>query len=159
MFRTISPKDLARYQRTSEVLAALEIERVNYRITEVNDWVIVHPSGKAQNNEPFRVKYLFHRWLTKKGIRVIVNLKEISQFGVWEMGLLTSFKKEVGQRDGILRLCNLSPCLQGYFQNDRFAEQFETYRDLEGAMESESKAFRESIRSGLEIFYQKAEER
>jgi anti-anti-sigma factor len=141
MFRTISPKDLARYQRTSEVLAALEIERVNYRITEVNDWVIVHPSGKAQNNEPFRVKYLFHRWLTKKGIRVIVNLKEISQFGVWEMGLLTSFKKEVGQRDGILRLCNLSPCLQGYFQNDRFAEQFETYRDLEGAMESESKSF------------------
>jgi len=131
MFRTISPKNFARYQRTSEVLAALEIERVNYRITEVNDWVIVHPSGKAQNNEPFRVKYLFHRWLTQKGIRVIVNLKEISQFGVWEMGLLTSFKKEVGQRDGILRLCNLSPCLQSYFQNDRFAEQFETYRDLE----------------------------
>ena len=158
MFRTISPKDLARYERTSEVLAALEIERVNYRITEVNDWVIVHPSGKAQNNEPFRVKYLFHRWLTKKGIRVIVNLKEISQFGVWEMGLLTSFKKEVGQRAGILRLCSLSPCLQGYFQNDRFAEQFETYRDLEGAMESESKAFRESIRSGGRFPIKKAEE-
>ena len=118
-------------------MAALEIERVNYRITEVNDWVIVHPSGKAQNNEPLRVKYLFHRWLTQKGIRVIVNLKEISQFGVWEMGLLTSFKKEVDQRAGILRLCSLSPCLQGYFQNDRFAEQFEIYRDLEGAMESE----------------------
>ena len=118
-------------------MAALEIERVNYRITEVNDWVIVHPSGKAQNNEPLRVKYLFHRWLTQKGIRVIVNLKEISQFGVWEMGLLTSFKKEVDQRAGILRLCNLSPCMQGYFQNDRFAEQFEIYRDLEGAMESE----------------------
>lgn len=137
MFRAISPEGLARHQRTPEVLAALEIERVNYRITEVNDWVIVHPSGKAQNNEPLRVKYLFHRWLTQKGIRVIVNLKEISQVGVWEMGLLTSFKKEVDQRAGILRLCNLSPCLQGYFQNDRFAEQFETYRDLEGAMESE----------------------
>jgi anti-anti-sigma factor len=115
----------------------LEIERVNYRITEVNDWVIVHPSGKAQNNEPLRVKYLFHRWLTQKGIRVIVNLKELSQVGVWEMGLLTSFKKEVDQRAGILRLCSLSPCLQGYFQNDRFSERFEIYGDLEGAMESE----------------------
>ena len=122
-------------------MAALEIERVNYRITELNDWVIVHASGRAQNNEPLRVKYLFHRWLTQKGIRVIVNLKEISQFGVWEMGLLTSFKKEVDQRAGILRLCCLTPCLQGYFQNDRFVEQFETYRDVEGAMESESKSF------------------
>ena len=118
-------------------MATLEIGWVNYRITEVNDWVIVHPSGKAENNEPLRVKYLFHRWLTQKGIRVIVDLKEISHFGVWEMGLLTSFKKEVDQRAGILRLCNLSPCLQGYFQNDRFAEQFEFYRDLECAMEGE----------------------
>jgi hypothetical protein len=33
-----------------------------------------------------------------KRYRVIVNLKEISQFGVWEMGLLTSFKKE---KDGL----------------------------------------------------------
>lgn len=135
MLRIVSSKDLARYQRTSEVLVALEIERVNYRITEVNDWMIVHPSGKAQNNEPLRVKYLFHRWLTQKGIRVIVNLKEISQFGVWEMGLLTSFKKEVDQRAGILRLCSLNPRLQGYFQNDRFSEQFEIYPDLGGAME------------------------
>jgi len=114
----------------------LEVGRVNYRIAEVNEWVVVHPSGKAQNNEPLRVKYLFNRWLTQKGIRVIVNLKELSRLGVWEMGLLTSFKKEVDQRAGILRLCNLSPCLEGYFQNDCFAEQFEIYRDLENAMES-----------------------
>jgi anti-anti-sigma factor len=115
----------------------LEVEGVNYRITEVNGWVIVHPSGKAQNNEPLRVRYLFHRWLTQRGIRVIVNLKELSQLGVWEMGLLTSFKKEVDQRTGILRLCSLNPRLQGYFQNDRFAEQFEIYLDLENAMEAE----------------------
>jgi len=53
------------------------------------------------------------------------------------MGLLTSVKKEVDQRGGILRLCNLSPCLQGYFQNDRFSGEFAIYRDLEGAMEDE----------------------
>ena len=108
---------------------------MNYRITELNAWVIVHPSGKAQNNEPLRVKYLFNRWLTQEGIRVIVNLKELSHFGVWEMGLLTSFKKEVDQRAGTLRLCALGPYLQGYFQNDRFAGEFEIYRDLESDME------------------------
>ncbi len=97
----------------------------------------MNPSGKAQNNEPLRVRYLFKRWLTQNGIRVIVNLKELSQLGVWEMGLITSFKKEVDQRSGSLRLCNLNPSLKGYFHNDRFAEQFEIYVNLERAMAGE----------------------
>lgn len=73
---------------------------MNYRITEVNGWVIVRLSGKAANNEPLKVKHLFKRWLAEKGVRVIVNLKEIEDFGVWEMGLLTSFKKEMDQQAG-----------------------------------------------------------
>jgi anti-anti-sigma factor len=104
-------------------------------MTEVTGWFIVSPSGKAENNEPLKVKYLFKRWLTEKGMRVIVNLKEIKEFGVWEMGLLTSFKKEMDQRGGTLRLCHLNPSLKGYFQNDRFAEHFAIYTDLESAME------------------------
>jgi len=108
---------------------------VNYRITELNEWVIVYPSGRAQNNEPLRVKYLFQRWLTQNGIRVIVNLKEVSQLGVWERELLTSFKEEVKQRAGILRICNSESALQGCFQHDGFTKQFETYRDLEHALE------------------------
>ncbi len=110
---------------------------MNYRITEVDGWVIVHPSGKAENNEPLRVRYLFKKWLTQPGLCVIVNLKDLCQFGVWEVGLLTSFKKEVDQRAGTLRLCNLNASLSGYFHNDRFAEQFEIYRDLESAMQRE----------------------
>ena len=110
---------------------------MNYRISEVSGWVIISPSGKAQNNEPLRVKYLFKRWLTQEGLRIIVNLKELAQFGVWEMGLITSFKKAVDQRSGMLRLCNLNTALKGYFQNDRFAEQFDIYPDLERAMDGE----------------------
>jgi anti-anti-sigma factor len=108
---------------------------VNYRITEVSGWFIVSLSGKAVNNEPLKVKYLFKRWLAEKGMRVIVNLKKIEELGVWEMGLLTSFKKEMDQRAGTLRLCHLDPAVKGYFQNDRFPEQFEIYSDLESAME------------------------
>ena len=109
--------------------------RMNYRITEISGWVIVHPSGKAENNEPLRVRHLFKKWLTLDRIKVIVNLKELSALGVWEMGLLTSFKKEVDQRAGKLRLCNLNPALEGYFQSDRFSQCFEIYADLEAAME------------------------
>ena len=96
--------------------------------------MIVALSGKAENNEPLKVKYLFNRWLTGMGTRVIVDLRDIEEFGVWEMGLLTSFKKEMDQRGGTLRLCNLDPARKGYFQHDRFAEQFEFYSDLEAAM-------------------------
>jgi len=112
-------------------------ESVKYRITEVAGWVIVAPSGKAQNNEPLRVRFMFRRWLTQSGIRVIVNLKQLEQLGVWEIGLLTSLKKEVDQRAGIIRLCQLNPEIEGYFHNDRFAEQFSIYDDLESAMTGE----------------------
>jgi len=110
---------------------------LKYRITEVAGWVIVNPSGKAENNEPLRVRHLFRRWLAQSGIRVIVNLKQLEQFGVWEVGLLTSFKREVDQRAGVLRLCCLNPELRGYFQNDRFAERFNVYEDIESALAGE----------------------
>jgi len=101
--------------------------------------MIIRPAGAAQNNEPLRVRYLLRRWLSRAGVRVIVDLKELNQFGVWEVGLLTSFKREVDQRAGVLRVCSLDPSLSGYFQNDRFADQFEIYPDLESAMAPERK--------------------
>ena len=65
-------------------------------------------------------------------MKVIVDLKEINQFGVWEVGLLTSFKREVDQRAGLRRICRLNPNLRGYFQNDRFAGQFGFYAEVSG---------------------------
>jgi anti-anti-sigma regulatory factor len=107
---------------------------LNYRVIEVAGWFIIGPSGNAENNEPLRVRYLFRRWLAREGVKVIVDLQGLSQFGVWEVGLLTSFKREVDQRAGVLRICRLNPELRGYFQNDRFADQFDIYADLESAM-------------------------
>ena len=112
---------------------------MKYRVSDTAGWVIIRPSGKAQNNEPLRVRYLFRGWLSRDGVRVIVDLKELDQFGVWEVGLLTSLKREVDQRTGVLRICSLDPNLKGYFQKDRFASQFEIYEDLESAMTPERK--------------------
>jgi hypothetical protein len=54
-------------------------------------------------------------WLSRKGVRVIVDLKDLVQLGVWEVGLLTSFKREVDQRSGVLA-CATDPHLKGYFK-------------------------------------------
>ena len=107
---------------------------MKYRVTEVARWVIVTPWGKAENNEPLRVRYLFRRWLRRPALRVIIDLQQLEQFGVWEVGLLISFKREIDQRGGIIRLCHLNPELRGYFHDDRFAEQFEIYDNLEAAL-------------------------
>src|SRR5215472_8072727 len=42
---------------------------LKYRVSEVAGWMIITPSGNAQNNEPLRVRYLFRRWLSRKGVR------------------------------------------------------------------------------------------
>lgn len=134
MFRSCATEKWASPATSGTRLAVMEMSEVKYRVTEAGGWVIVDPSGTAANNEPLRVRYLFRRWLTRDGIRVIVNLKQLERFDVWEVGLLTSFKKEVDQRGGVLRLCHLNPELEGYFHNDRFAEQFNVYEDIESAM-------------------------
>ena len=110
---------------------------MKYSVADVDDWFIVQPAGQAENNEPLRVRHLFRQWLAHEGVRVIVNLKNISELGVWEGGLLTSFKKEVDQRGGVLRLCHLNSALGGYFHNERFADEFDVYADLKHAMAAE----------------------
>jgi len=107
---------------------------LNYRVGELLGWFVIKPSGRAENNEPLRVRHLFRRWLSREGVGVIVDLQGLDQLGVWEVGLLTSFKREIDQRSGVLRICNLDPKLHGYFQNDRFASQFEIYEDMESAL-------------------------
>jgi anti-anti-sigma factor len=108
---------------------------MNYRIRQIDNWIVVNTSGKAQNNEPLRVEHLFHQWLTMEGIRVIVNLQELARFDVCEVELLASFRREVRRRNGVLRLCSLNPKLDGYFRQERFLEQFELYVDLAGALQ------------------------
>lgn len=103
-------------------------------------WFIISPSGQAENNEPLRVRYMFRRRLSRNGVKVIVDLNGLTQLGVWEVGLLTSFKREVDQRCGILRLCRLDNNLRGYFHKDRFAGRFDIYEDLESALAGKRKA-------------------
>lgn len=110
---------------------------MKYRITEAGGWVVVCPAGRAENNEPLQVRHLFRRWLVRDRPRVIVDLRGIEQFGIWEVGLLISFKREVDQRSGVLRVCRLDSTLNGYFHNDRLTEEFEIYPDLETAMAGE----------------------
>ncbi|MGE5219338.1 MAG: STAS domain-containing protein [Chloroflexota bacterium] len=112
----------------------MEITQLNYRVSELAGWFVISPSGQAENNEPLRVRYMFRRRLSRHGVKVVVDLHDLTQLGVWEMGLLTSFKREVDQRGGMLRLCHLDENLQGYFHKDRFADQFDVYDDLESAL-------------------------
>jgi hypothetical protein len=107
---------------------------VNYHITENSGWIIVNACGKAHDNEPRRITHLFNCWLSIEGIRVIIDLKQIARFGIRELGLLASFKSEVDQRHGTLRLCSLNRKLHGSLACDREAANFALYPDLKAAM-------------------------
>ncbi|MGE5304372.1 MAG: hypothetical protein ACM3TN_13760 [Alphaproteobacteria bacterium] len=127
---------------------------MKYRITEVNGWVIVNHSGKPENNEPLRVKHLFKKWFTQQGVRVIVNLKDLSQFGVWEVGLITSFKKEVDQRAGTLRLCSLNALRALYPGHGRVSNN--PIEDIDCAIANAQKMLDANTDKRPEIFYQKS---
>ena len=145
---------------------------MRYRITEICGWVIVGLSGRAENNEPLKVKHLFKRWLTAREMRVIVNLKEIEEFGVWEMGLLTSFKKEMDQRGGTLSYIAESGSIGDYIDSLNRLRCFglsalypghgristAPVEDIDRAIENAMMLLEEKSEDRMKIFYYKQPE-
>lgn len=56
------------------------------------------------------------------------------------LGLLIRISKKVYERDGQLRLCNISPKIYEIFKITRLTKIFDIYPDVESAAESLSKA-------------------
>lgn len=108
---------------------------MKYLVTDLDDWIIIHISGKPENNEPLLVRHLMkHLFDRSRGTRVVVNLRGAEQLGVWEAGVLASLKKNVELRGGILRVCNVEGVPTVWFQESRFMGRFEVYPDLKGAV-------------------------
>jgi anaerobic selenocysteine-containing dehydrogenase len=77
---------------------------VNYRITEADGWVIVNPNGRAENNEPLRVRHLLRRWLSRDQPRVIINLCMLEQFGVQD----ADFVEITSRRGKVIAQCRVT---------------------------------------------------
>ncbi len=70
------------------------------------------------------------------GMNLILDFSKVRFLSSSVLGLLIRISKRVYQRDGQLRLCNISPKIYEIFKITRLTKIFDIYPDVESASES-----------------------
>ena len=69
-------------------------------------------------------------------INLILDFRNVQFLSSAVLGLLIRISKKVYERDGQLRLCNISPKIYEIFKTTRLTKIFHIYQDIESAAES-----------------------
>ena len=115
---------------------------MKYHIVKDNDFFIIKISGQTKKNEALQVKSILSSYIKERGIRVIMDLKELEKFEpITLLGVLNGMRKEVDLLGGCLKLCSLNQEILNYFKENRMDQFFKIYEDEEGAKKSEWKNY------------------
>jgi len=69
-------------------------------------------------------------------INLILDFSNVRFLSSSVLGLLIRISKEVYERDGQLKLCNINPKIHEIFKITRLNKIFDIYKDIEGAVGS-----------------------
>ena len=111
---------------------------MKYHIVKNDDFFIIKISGQPKKNEALQVKSILSSYLKERGVRVIMDLKELEKFEpITLLAVLNGMRKEVDLLGGCLKLSSLNPDILNYFKENRMDQFFKIYEDEEGAKKSE----------------------
>jgi anti-anti-sigma factor len=115
---------------------------MKYYLTNDNDFFIIKISGQTKKNEAIQVKSILSSYIKERGIRVIVDLKELEKFEpITLLGVLNGMRKEVDLLGACLKLCSLKLEILDYFKENRMDQFFKIYEDEESAKKSEWRGY------------------
>ncbi|MDL1985593.1 MAG: hypothetical protein LWX54_15675 [Deltaproteobacteria bacterium] len=111
---------------------------MKYYIVKDDDFFIVKISGQPKKNEALQVKSILSSYLKERGIRVIMDLKELEKFEpITLLEVLNGMRKEIDLLGGCLKLCSLKLEILNYFKENRMDQFFMIYEDEKSAKKSE----------------------
>lgn len=111
---------------------------MKYYIVEENGCLIMKLSGETRKNEAVMAKGGLSPYLKKKGVKVIMDMKELEKVEpITLVGILNGIRKEVNLLRGGLKLCSLKPEILNYLRQNRLDHIFRIYEDRETAKKSE----------------------
>ena len=111
---------------------------MKYHIVEEGGFFLIKISGETRKNEALSAKRVLSPYLKEKGIKVIMDLKELEKFEPTTiLGVLNGIRKEINLLRGGLKLCSLKPEILNYFKENRLDHIFQIYENEERAKKSE----------------------
>ncbi len=110
---------------------------MKYNIFEDKELLLLKISGETRKNEALLVRRDLFPYLQKKGIKVIIDLKELEKFELATLTfVLNVIKKEIKFLKGEMKLCSLKPNIITYFKENHLDLIFEIHEDEERAKKS-----------------------
>ncbi|MDO8785466.1 MAG: hypothetical protein Q7J12_04535, partial [Syntrophales bacterium] len=107
-------------------------------IVEEDGFCLIKVSGETRKNEAVMATGGLSPYLKEKGIKVIMDMKELGKFEPSTLvGVLNGIRKEVNLLRGGLKLCSLKPEILNYLKQNRLDHIFQIYGDREMAERSE----------------------
>lgn len=129
----ILPYDLT-HQFPRRSIREFRSRSVKYQIVDEKGILFIKISGDTRKNEALLVKRALSPYLKRKGIRVIVDLKELGKFEPASLlGVLSGIKKKVDLLRGDLKLCSLKPEILNYLRKNRMDQILQLFKDEEDA--------------------------
>lgn len=111
---------------------------MKYHIVEEGGFFLIRISGEPRKNEALPARRMLYPYLNRKGIRVIIDLRELKNVEpIILLGVLNSIRKETNLLGGGLKLCSLKPDILNYFRENRLDQFFQIYENEEKAKKSE----------------------
>ena len=110
---------------------------MKYQLTEEDAFLLIKVSGKTRKNEAVLSNALLKPYLHKKGVKVIVDLKDLEKFEpIILLGILNSLKKEIDLLRGYLMVCSLKPEMEHCLRENHLEHLFHVFEDAQKAKQS-----------------------
>ena len=107
---------------------------MKYQIVQEDEFLRIKVSGKTRKNEAVLSNALLKPYLHDKGVKVIIDLKELEKFEPMVLlGVLNSLKKEIDLLRGCLMVCSLKPAMEDCLRENRLEHIFYIFEDAEKA--------------------------
>ena len=110
------------------------MKKMKYQIIEEDEFLTINVSGKTRKNEAVLSNALLNPYLPNKGVKVILDLKELEKFDpMILLGVLNSLKKKIDLLGGYLMVCSLKPEMKNCLRENRLEQIFNIFEDAEKA--------------------------
>jgi anti-anti-sigma regulatory factor len=106
---------------------------MRYRIKEFKGGLIITLGGAAEDNEVARIRQVLLPLLRRPGVKVVLNLARLAEFGIPEVEVLGLIRQEVRTQGGTLRLYALQDDLREQFDWNPLLQVYALYHDLESS--------------------------
>lgn len=107
---------------------------MRYRIREFRGSLIIRLDGQARDDEAAGLRRVLLPFLRRPGVKVVLNLARLREFGIPELEVLGVIREEVKAQGGTLRLCALQEDLQAQLDWNPFLQVYALYRNLESSL-------------------------